>query len=734
MNKPAHTKMAPPSIRTDSRNDVTLIGFLTVLWHGKWTIFALTLAAAFLGWFYAARMAPIYTATAVVALEPNQQQIVDFQAVVPGLSGNEATVNTEIGVMRSRRLVGKLVDQLDMTGDPEFNAALRPKDESALSALIDPVVATISGTVQGLMQDFGLVEIEERTDTEPLLTERDQTITAVGRVLSVSNEPDSYLFTITAETEFPRKSAAVANKLAELYVLDQIEVKAEATERATTWLSERVSTLQAELEQASAELNAFRSETQVVSPEQLAVLDVELRRMRERARGLEAKLAEEQARVAALEQASEAGDIEAMITAAGDPEFVRLGRMVASGELPRATFDARFQRELVVARQNRDRTEAQLASVQAAVAERSVQFDQQSADMIRLREFERNAEATRLLYEYFLQRMKETAVQEGIQESDSRILSYAVPSPEPVLPRTGLMITVSAVLGLLIGSALVMLRESRHQGVRAASELEAATNHRVLAQIPLAPFGRQSNLFRYIAEEPSSAVAESVRALRTSLLISNIDAPPQVIMLTSAVPGDGKSSLSLALAQIMTGLEKRTLIIDCDIRRHGLTDQLGEHASPGIVSVLTGKADVQEAIFTTDTGFDVLLGSDLRATSANAADLFSSERFKSLLARMRQQYDNIIIDTPPVLAVPDSQIIGKSVDAIVFAVRWNATPIAQVLASVGTLESNGLGVTGFALTRVDPAKIRRYDYGSYGNAYGEYYSDGRGRKRKTKPA
>ena len=213
-------------------DEIDLLALLGTLWRGKWIILLLATLAVLAGGYFAYRVAvPVYTANATVALDSQQQNITDLTNVISGLAGDQATINTEVEVMRSRGLVEKLVTDMDLGMDPEFNRLLRPISPYAVKPFI-----------KGLL---GLQEPSVEPNERAFM---DSTIDAVLSAIAVSNQRQSYVFNIAATTTSAAKSAQLANRLAELYILDQLDVKFEATQQATKWLTERVSELKLDLE------------------------------------------------------------------------------------------------------------------------------------------------------------------------------------------------------------------------------------------------------------------------------------------------------------------------------------------------------------------------------------------------------------------------------------------------------------------------------------------------------
>jgi capsular exopolysaccharide synthesis family protein len=692
-----------PSSAEDDEIDLTEL--IRTLWRGKWTILLATFIALCLGVYYAIGVAdPDYQSRAKLTLDVQGGQVLDIESVISGVSTETAALNTEIEILMSRRLLGKLVDALALTEDPEFNPDLRDP------SLIAPVTAAIRGLFAALT--------EQAANEEDPQKPRNKAIDLVRDALTASVQRDTYVFTVAATTGDPRKSARIINTLADLYLQDQISVKFEATEQAVEWLSQRVIELEQEVQERADALTTARAETELISPEALEGLNVQAKDLRERLEEMRARASEAEASLAQLQGLTDVEDRSTIVEETGDPALRRLSSQIAAGDAEAETlFAQRLETLITNARDTASRLRSQANALAASYQTLQQRIDRQNADLMRIQQMEREAEATGTLYETVLTRLKETTVQRGLQQADSRIISEAIPG-EKVAPRTTRIAALSLVLGSMIGMAMVLIRQFMHNGFRSADELESATGLPVLGQIPKMPFKAREGLIGYLHDKPTSAAAEAVRNLRTSLLLSDIDHPPQVIMSTSSLPGEGKTTHSIALVQNLAGLNKKVLLIEGDIRRRTLNEYFQDVPESGIVTALSGEKPLNEFVLHDDRlGADVLMGEKSRV---NAADLFSSDRFRDFMDHVRHAYDFVIIDTPPVLVVPDARVIGQHVDAILFSVAWDRTHRAQVMAAMRELESAKLKITGVALAQIDPKGMRRYGYGDAHGAYGAY--------------
>jgi capsular exopolysaccharide synthesis family protein len=616
------------------------------------------------------------------------------------MGSDSSTINTEAIVLRSRILVAQLVDELNLVDDPDFNSRLRPAPKLSLSRILG----------------------REETEAPSPEAVRNGVIDAVLNSVSVENIRQSFVFEISATVPSPQKAVLIANTLAEFYIKDQIRAKLVATEDASTFLSARASELQLELKAAEAALKEFNDSTELVNPEALLGLQRQVKELRDRIASATEARDQGIVRLQSVRSLAAEGNYEGLADLVGDPRLFELLPGLRAGTVDEAVFAATVQDVLLRAEIETTRAAQQLDAIIASEVTLSERISVQSDDLVTQQDLVRAVESTKLLYESFLQRLKETNVQIGLQQADSRLLSEAVPRAA-VSPRKARILALAAILGALVGVGAVLLRELQFASFRTSDELREQTGQTVLGSIPLIPGGTRRDALDYLRAKPSSVVAEAVRNLRTSILLSNLDAPPKVIMVTSSIPGEGKTTLALALAQNMAGLGRRVILVEGDIRRRIFAEYFNVAEGVSLLDAMSDPAALDDAaVHQPDLGVDLLVATKAHV---NAADLFSSEKFGALIAELRQRYDYVLIDTPPVLAVPDARVIGPHADAILYAVLWNTTTRTQVRQGLDMFSSVGLKVSGLVLSKVDPKQMRRYGYGGqYGyDAYRSKYYD-----------
>jgi len=680
------------------------------LWQSRWLILVFAALSVVIAHYYVSRVAvPLYPATATVALQEDKSEVIsDIESIMLGRPITKMGINTELEVLRSRDFVGQLVDKLDLVSQPVFNQNLR--QQSLFSRL----------KTQLLRQFGATLKVQQSVPNSDQV--RSNVISSVLDTISVSNIRNTLVIKISVTTTDAARSVLMANTLAELYIENQIQVKLEALASATEFLSSRTSELKQSFEDLKKEMVKFSDKSDIVSPVVLDAQKAQLRELRLRLAEAEEHLVGQKTKQASLRSLREAGDLESLINTANEFHLNRAISLYRKQLMSRADFEQKVGHFMLQIKAEEERQEEQFIALKESEAVLSDRIERQSQELIVHQQLERETEAARLLYESFFNRLQEMNVQLGLETADGRLLSKAIQTGASG-PKKNQTLFLAGIIGLMMGAGLVLLRELRFTGFRTTNELRDNSGFGVLASVPLIPARNRRAVISYLKDKPNSLVSEAVRNLRTSILMSNVDRVPQVIMLTSSIPGEGKTILTFALAQNMVGLGKRVLLIEADIRRHVYTVDIDRRNTVALLDLLTDKIKHDDvSLFVEELGFSILTGTK---SDINAADLFASERFSNLLTELRKEFDYILIDTSPVLSVPDARVIGAISDANIYIVEWNKTTRAQVHQGLEMLSSVGVGTTGLVLNQINTKKMKFYGYtAQYGyDAYGSEYYD-----------
>jgi len=682
------------------------------LWRGKWFILIFVLICIIAADFYTRRVAiPLYPATAKIALQEGQPRkiLTDIESVMSNGPISITGIKTELEVLQSRDLIGQLVDLLDLTNQAAFNKHLRGP-------------SLFNQFITEFFEVFNLApESPKSTPTSEEV--RSTVISSVISAMNFSNTRNTLVINISATTNNAALSVVMANTMATLYIKNQIQVKLDVLSSATDFLSGRTSELKYEYEKLKTELSNFSNQSELVNLNILEAEEIQLRDIRTRLLETTEIVEKKSQMLKILQSHKENNDLDAFISIADDFRLNRAISKYLNNKIFIDDLNLEVDRFMILIEAEAVRDKKQLSALKSSELQLANQIERQSKELIILQQLERETEAARLLYESFFTRLLEMNVQLGLETADGRILSKAILSG-PSSPIKIQVLSIASFIGLMLGVFCVALREIRFSGYRSINDLRDRSGHKVLASVPLIPKRDRKSVMSYLNEKPNSLISEAVRNLRTSILMSNPDKVPQVIMLTSSIPEEGKTVLTFALAKNMVGLGKRVLLIEADIRRTVNSVDIDRKNTVKLLDLLTGGQELKNVSpFVESLGFSVLSGSK---SNMNAADLFSAQSFSKLLSELRDHYDYILIDTPPVLAVPDARIIGAKSDANIYIVEWNKTTRLQVDQGIDMFLSIGVNITGLVLNQIDPHKMKTYgtvsQYG-YDIEGAEYYDN-----------
>ncbi len=755
---PYATSADHPDRPAGNSDEIDLRALFSKLWRGKWILIVSMLLFGVLGYLLVPQDAPVYRATAKVMFEPNRENVINLDQVLVNADIRENTLQNQIEILRSTSLIERVVRLEELDREPEFNPSLR-EPEPTLMDSVRSLLRIPAAVITETLQDLGILAPPPPPPPLPspeVLADRErQTVNQIVlSQLELAPVPGSRIIDISFFSLDPATAARVANRIAEQYIVDQLEARLEATRAATDWLSvrveeleERVQVAENAVERVRAELAGDAGASLEITQQQLQALNAALSTTRNAATTARSTyerldnafregrdfgaIAEFRASDLIRDFRGREADLTRRRAALANtvaPTHPALREIDAQLEEVRESMDAEARRVIAAARAEWVSQQEQLQRLEADVRALEARALEQSRQEITLRQLEREAQARRALYENFLARLTEVSEQEGLQTSDARILS---PAERPLVPIPGTLgrtLMVALVVGLLVGLGIIFLREVLNNTYRTAQQLEAMTGEPILGSIPVIGWRmRRRDVLKQFKENPKSSLAESIRSLRTSILFSNVDNPPEVVMFTSSVPREGKSTTSMLMAMTSRQMGKSAIIVDCDLRLPALARLLNaDDGQPGLLSVISGTATLDEAIFRDpDTGLHVLMTKPSEPRSAlNAADVLASKRFSDLIQQLKDTYDLVILDTPPAVIVADARILAPLVDAVVYIVRWDHTPRGAVLDGLKELRAVNAPIAGMAMSLVNEAQASRYDEGGYGYnraKYKDYY-------------
>lgn len=719
---------------TPASEEFELREVLQTIWRRRATMvgtICITMLLAIIGTF---QLTPKFTAESVVMLDTRTTQIVDIQSVVSGVTAEKGTVQSEVEILHSRELLARVISQLGLLEDPEFNARLRQSSFSILKYL-NPMTY-IPDSWRGVTNQ----PISEESRRARI---RGEVTDAILAQLVILPKGRSFAIGVEFSSEDPEKAALIANSLAELYIVDQLEAKFETTRRATTWLNERLSDLRQTVISAENAVEAYRKTNGIVETRDTSVLSQQMTALSSQMILAKANEAEVQAKLRQVRAVLDTPDgVESVGEILNAPLILRLREQEtlvlrkqselsqtygerhpkivnARAEIRDLRAKIRFEiGKIVKGLQNATEVaRTRVQTLRGGLNDLERQSEVVNLASVQLRQLEREANANRTLYETFLNRFKETSEQQQIQQPDARVISKAKIPTSPSFPRPALFLGGAFVISIILGIALVFLLERLDRGIRSTTQLEELLGVVALGLIPsLGGVTRRGvEPEEYILEKPNSSFGEAIRSLHTAALLSDVDQPPKVVLVTSSVPQEGKTSTAVSLARMVANGGSRAIILDCDLRRPRLHETLNFSNTVGVVEVLTGELALRDVVHVDPK-------SGLHCVAAgkqvpNPPDLFSSEQMRQLLNHLRSNYDLVVIDSPPVMAVSDARILSRLVDKSLFLVRWERTPWEVAQTGIKQLMHPGVSRPGAVLSQVNIRKFAHYGYGDSGMYY-----------------
>ncbi len=714
---------------------------LSVYRH-KWAILALSLLAGLIAFLYANTLVPIYQAQATLLIEAEDTNIVSIQDVYStGYRGYEYR-ETQYQLLQSRNLAERVVRQLELHRDPRFP----PPDPSA------PRPSRLERLTPSWLDLSFLTPAKHANRSNPPTPSLSQEEIEAAHIVNLSAmiaggirvQPvrDSQIVSITYRSEDPRLAARVVNSLSEQYIESHLDARLDATRRASEWLAERLVGLRDNLVVAEQRLQEFTERERLVDLEGITTLGArqiadltqrynEAREQRANAELIRQEVQRQGATTTAqylmlpavqrhelirnLRQ--QQADAQRRVNELGQRYGPRHPRMIAAvSELESIQQDMSSEVDKVISGINTEyelarRTEQSLWNQLEAAKE---EYRDVSRMNFELQELQREVETNRQLYDMFFTRMQETNQAGGFEKANARVIDAAQVPGAPVSPNKRLILLVGLFGGLFMGVGAAVLHGVLDNTVKSPTDVETKLNATVLGVLPYQKPDKSGYLELYW-QNPRSIYAEAVRTIRTGVVLSGLDNPLKIVVLTSALPSEGKSTVALNLGAAFSQMEK-TLVIGADMRRPTLASKCGispRHA--GLSNYVAGNIPLDDCIVKIGDHDLWVMPSGL--IPANPLEMLSSQKFRDALDELSKRFDRIIIDSAPVHSVSDALILATYADSLLYVVKADATSATVSRRGLERLAAASTPVSGVILNVFDPSKLGKY-YGTEDTYYG----------------
>jgi capsular exopolysaccharide synthesis family protein len=722
-----------------------------MLWRQKWLILGLTAVLWLPALLLVNAMTPLYSSSAVVVIDPHPNRVINIPSVSEPMGIYLDTVNTEVEILRSRDLARRVVETLNLGQEPEY-AATTDKP-GLLTPLMEEGRALLTDVAAMLPEPLAVLVTPPPRPAPPTGNaqerENDRLTDAFQKNLRISPGVQSRAIRITVEARDPQLAARAANAVADAYLAIQVEAKRKATQNASEWLQSRLEELRQDMTSTGrAAVEAMRSETGLVKGRDAPLVNEEMSALNAQLAEARTAHANAQARLRQL-QSVRPGNPESLTGAdiGGDPLITTLRQRQAALNAQLAELRAQYGdrhpalnrptaelRELNatlatevdrVVRSLRGEVEQQVAKIQDLSRRleslRGESFDTLQAD-VRLRDLQRQADASDDNYRRAVTRLKETQVLQALEMTpDVRIVSGAAVPGGPVGPGKAVLAGLAAVVCGAIATGVALVRTMRQRGVYSSHQVEAVLGLPAVGIVPLLGRSKRSSSADAdrdpYADTGGGDFAEAVWRLCARLHLVRTGAEPasikggEVVMLTSSVAGEGKTTLAVALSAFLADTGRRVVIVDCDTRRPAVHRLLGGVRPPkGLTDLLEGDATLDQVVHVDDRRRVAVIAAGRPVERPQI--LLGSKAMLSLLVELAERYDVVVLDTPPVLSVSDALILAPLADRVLYVVRWART--ASSLASAGIKQVRQVGgrIGGAVLSMVNAREHANLEYGA----------------------
>ena len=725
--------------RHSVQNDdiISLSEIIGIILNGKWWIAGSTLLFAICAIAYLWVATPIYKADALVQIESQKSPLGSLVDIESALGGGETPSQTEVEVIRSRFVLGRVVEseKLNVVAEPNYLPALgravarryRPDAESG-QMINDPMLGlkayawggekirlerfTIPANMEGaeytlIAGDRGTYQVEldgypilEGQVGEPAVTGDEQTrlfvselvarpgtefklvrLPMISAIESLSNrlsvsEKGKKTGVLALSVTGPDKTnnKKVLEAIAQRYLRQNVERVSAEAQNSLAFLEEQLPVVKAEVELSENRLNQYRLENQTVD------LTLETQAVLEQAVTIDAQIAQMDIQIQQM----------AMRYTSNHPIMQEL----------------ESQRQYLLERKSEFLSQTE-------------DLPETQQDVMRLA---RDVEVNTLVYTELLNKAQELKIVKASAVGNVRILDHAMSVIRPIKPKKALIAVLATLLGGMLGCGIVFVREMLRQGVKTPEEIESKTGLSVYASVLESPQqeilernGRkQSQSFLLAETAPSDLAVESLRSLRTNLMFALMEAKDNRIMITGPSPGVGKSFVSANLALLLAESGQRVLLIDADLRKGHLYKFFGVPKENGLAETIVGKLTLQDACHQVNEKLDLITTG---IYPPNPSELLMTPAFKALLEQASKEYDAVLVDTPPILAVTDPVIVGKQCGTNFMIVRAEMNPIKEVAFAADRFKQSGVNINGCVLNGIKPSTSRYGNYGYYQYAY-----------------
>jgi len=712
---------------------IDLRHYFNVINKYKWQVIMMATMVAILAAVITLNMTPIYRATASLLIEAEQAKAVSFEEIVGLDSNRKEYYLTQFEILKSREIAQSVIEKLQLKDHLDFIHQ---------ESLLDSLKKSLPFMPQ---KDNSSLTQEERDEFA-----LESLIDTFADRLTISPIRKTQLVNISYESSDSKMAALVANTVGETYIEQNLNAKMGLNKKASGWLNNRLTDLQARLNESEEKLQLYREQENLIDIE--GVLSLVAKELEQTSQQLVVARNDSNKLDSIMRVVNEYGreNIE-MLSSMSEvtshrviedvkKSQVQVERKVSElaevfGPLHPKMIAARAElaavqknlttqvRRLVTGiEKNLNTTKRNVQAIEKELVRIRAQYQDVNRKSNEYHQLKREVETNRHIYDTFLSRSKETDVTSDFTSEVARFTDRAFRPSEPVKPKKTLIVALAFIVTLGLGVVLAFIHDTLNDTFKSAGDIENKLALRLLGVLPRVEMHKDVDILTHLFfDKDAKKFAESVRTLRTSFALTQVDKKSKIIEVVSSVPGEGKSTTAINLAFSLGQMDK-TILIDADMRKPSISKRFDMPAyHPGLSNLINGSEKIQVCMFRDRKSALTVMPSG--QIPANPLEILASQRFAKVIEQLKEHFAHIIIDTPPINAVSDSLVIAQHADAVIYVVKSDSTRVGVVQNGIRRLIETNANIAGVVLNQVDTKKISQSEY--YHGYYDTYsYGDG----------
>jgi succinoglycan biosynthesis transport protein ExoP len=697
---------------------------------------------------------PKFLALAELLIDTRKSQLFQQQSMVGDMAMDSAAVDSQIQVLKSENIATSVIKDLHLTTEAEFVGS-KPG---------------ILGTIVGFFLPKTPVSEFEL---------QQQANSAFGRGLVARRIGTTYVIEIGFLSLNPDRAAEIANATADAYIVDQLEAKYQATRRASIWLQERIQELRQQASTAERAVLDFKKANNIVDTGGRLIGEQQLAELNSQIVIARATTAEARARLDRISEVTknDVSDIDNVLRHP-DPAVADALRSEVINKLRSEFLDMANREADLSGRLGRDhlivvnlrnqmfeirrsimdelkrieetfKSDYQIAmarerSIEESLADTVSQTQATNQAQVSLKDLDSNAQTFRALHDNFVQRYMESLQQQSFPFTEARVITHATRPLSKSQPNTLLVMAGASVGGLLLAFGVALLIDLSERGFRTPEQVESELNTSCLTVVPLIAAGadaakpvrrlktdlvaarqlNQSGVLFGVVGSPFSRFAEAFRTIKVAIDVFSLAKANKIVGVTSTLPTEGKSTIAANLARLIAHAGGSAILLDCDLRNPSLTRALAPEAESGLLEVVSGKKPLADVLWTDGATSLVFLPMVTKSRLSHTNEILASAAMRGLVERLREVYDYVLIDLPPLTPVVDVRATTQIVDSYLFVVEWGRTSVEVVERALGSAPLVYERLLGVVLNKADLDLMGKYSrtpgYG-YQSQYHERY-------------